>query len=99
MKFLESQFEEYINSVNANNLHPELNQIINLLPNNINLMPNLIYKKSSFKKRVFLENYFSFRFLSKRLILKESLFRKPFLIQFPFKQAHVEKKVRLESLF
>jgi len=43
MKFLETHFEEYFNSVNKINLHPELQQIYNLLPDNINNLCNLIF--------------------------------------------------------
>jgi len=43
MKFLETHFEEYINSVQKNNLHDELNIIFDRLPLNIEKMPNLIF--------------------------------------------------------
>jgi hypothetical protein len=43
MKFLETTFEEYVNSVAENNLHEELENIYKLLPNEIKFMPNLIF--------------------------------------------------------
>lgn len=43
MKFLETHFEDYTNSVNKINLHPELLEIYNCLPENINDMCNLIF--------------------------------------------------------
>ena len=43
MKFLETHFEEYINSVQLNNLHDELNVSFERLPENIEQMPNLIF--------------------------------------------------------
>jgi len=43
MKFLETHFEEYINSVQKNNLHEELNIIFDKLPLEIEKIPNLIF--------------------------------------------------------
>ena len=43
MKFLETHFEEYINSVNENNLHPKLENIYSRLSDNISNFPNLIF--------------------------------------------------------
>jgi len=43
MKFLETHFEEYINSVNKVNLHPKLEKIINKFPNCINKLGNIIF--------------------------------------------------------
>ena len=43
MKFLETHFEEYLNSVEENNLHPKLENIYSQLPENISSMPNLIF--------------------------------------------------------
>ena len=42
MKFYESTFEEYLQSYNKFNIHPELNKIINTMPNNIYNFENLI---------------------------------------------------------
>ncbi len=43
MKFQETHFEEYINSVKNNNLHPKLEKIINKFPENLSNMKNLIF--------------------------------------------------------
>lgn len=43
MKFLETHFEEYINSVNENNLHQKMENIYSRLPDNILDLPNLIF--------------------------------------------------------
>lgn len=43
MKFLETHFEDYTNSVLKCNLHPELEEIYNYLPDNINNLCNLIF--------------------------------------------------------
>jgi len=43
MKFLETHYEEYVNSVNETNLHPKLQKIYSKLPKNINDMSNLIF--------------------------------------------------------
>jgi hypothetical protein len=43
MKFLETHFEEYINSVAKNNLHPKLKNIYERFPKNIENMKNLIF--------------------------------------------------------
>lgn len=43
MKFLETHFEEYINSVEENNLHPKMENIYSRLPDNITNLPNLIF--------------------------------------------------------
>ena len=43
MKFLETHFEEYINSVEENNLHQKIENIYSRLPENIQNFPNLIF--------------------------------------------------------
>jgi hypothetical protein len=43
MKFLETHFEEYINSVEENNLHQKMENIYSRLPENIQNFPNLIF--------------------------------------------------------
>jgi len=43
MKFLETHFEEYINSVEENNLHKKMENIYSRLSDNINNFPNLIF--------------------------------------------------------
>jgi hypothetical protein len=43
MKFLETHFEEYINSVKENNLHQKMENIYSRLPDNISDFPNLIF--------------------------------------------------------
>jgi len=43
MKFLETHFEEYINSVEENNLHQKMETIYSRLPDNIQDLPNLIF--------------------------------------------------------
>ena len=42
MKFYETSYEEYINSIEKYNLHPEIKDIYNSLPKNINNVENLI---------------------------------------------------------
>jgi hypothetical protein len=43
MKYLETHFEEYVNSVAKNNLHPKLKKIYERFPKNIENMKNLIF--------------------------------------------------------
>jgi hypothetical protein len=43
MKFLETHFEEYINSKNNTNLHIKLTNLIDKMPNELNNLPNLIF--------------------------------------------------------
>jgi hypothetical protein len=43
MKFLETHFEEYINSVLKHNLHPKLEKSINKFPSSLDKMGNLIF--------------------------------------------------------
>lgn len=43
MKFQETHFEEYINSVKNNNIHPKLEKILNKFPENLSNMKNLIF--------------------------------------------------------
>jgi DNA polymerase III delta prime subunit len=43
MKFLETHFEEYINSVEENNLHQKMENVYSRLPENIQDCPNLIF--------------------------------------------------------
>jgi len=43
MKFLETHFEEYINSVNKINLHPKLEKVYNKFPDSINKLGNIIF--------------------------------------------------------
>jgi DNA polymerase III delta prime subunit len=43
MKLLETHFEEYVSSVNKENLHPKLTKIYNQFPDNINKLNNLIF--------------------------------------------------------
>jgi hypothetical protein len=43
MKFLETHFEEYLSSVSENNLHPKLENVYSQLPENLSLLPNLIF--------------------------------------------------------
>lgn len=43
MKFLETHFEEYINSINETNLHPKLENIYSKFPSNLCNLPNLIF--------------------------------------------------------
>jgi hypothetical protein len=43
MKFLETHFEEYINSIEENNLHQKMENIYSRLPENISDFPNLIF--------------------------------------------------------
>jgi hypothetical protein len=47
MKFLETHFEEYINSVEENNLHQKMENIYSRLPENIQDFPNLIFYGAS----------------------------------------------------
>ena len=42
MKYYESNFEEYTQSIEKYNIHPELEPIIQSLPENINHFQNLI---------------------------------------------------------
>jgi hypothetical protein len=42
MKFYESHYEDYINSINENNLHPELQPVYDNLPKNISEFGNMI---------------------------------------------------------
>lgn len=42
MKFYETSFEEYLQSVENYNLHPELNKTVQIFPNNANTFGNLI---------------------------------------------------------
>ena len=43
MKFLETHFEDYINSSQINNLHPKLEKIFQKFPSKINLLKNVIF--------------------------------------------------------
>jgi hypothetical protein len=43
MKFLESHFEEYIQSSQKNNLHPKLDKIFNNFPKNMHALKNIIF--------------------------------------------------------
>jgi hypothetical protein len=43
MKFLETHFEEYINSINKINLHPKLEKIYCKFPDSINKLGNIIF--------------------------------------------------------
>ena len=43
MKYYESNFDEYVQSVHKYNLHPELDIILNKLPSKIKDLPNMIY--------------------------------------------------------
>ena len=43
MKFYETHFEEYINEVHKNNLHPKLEKIYNTFPSKIEDLKNLIF--------------------------------------------------------
>jgi hypothetical protein len=43
MKFQETHFEEYINSVNKINIHPKLEKLYSHFPNSINRLGNLIF--------------------------------------------------------
>jgi hypothetical protein len=43
MKFQETHFEEYIQSVKKNNLHPKLEELYNLFPTNLDKIGNLIF--------------------------------------------------------
>jgi hypothetical protein len=43
MKFLETHYEEYVNSVNENNLHPKLQKVFDKFPKEINKLGNLIF--------------------------------------------------------
>ena len=43
MKYLESSFVEYVNSVEKYNLHPELSKDFALFPENMKKMPNIIF--------------------------------------------------------
>jgi len=43
MKFLETHFEEYINSKNKTNLHIKLSNLIEKMPNELSNLPNLIF--------------------------------------------------------
>ena len=47
MKYYETLYEEYIQSNELFNIHPELNDIINKLPNNIINIPNLLIHGAS----------------------------------------------------
>jgi hypothetical protein len=42
MKYYETHYEDYINSIERYNLHPELNKLYNKLPNKLNQLQNLI---------------------------------------------------------
>jgi hypothetical protein len=42
MKYYETHFEEYITSIEKHNLHPELINIYNKLPHQLNELENLI---------------------------------------------------------
>ena len=42
MKYYETHYEEYLLAIDKYNLHPELNQIINSLPNKIQQIENII---------------------------------------------------------
>ena len=43
MKYYESNYEEYINSLNKYNLHPELESLHNRLPDQLDELPNLLF--------------------------------------------------------
>jgi hypothetical protein len=43
MKFLETHYEDYINSIEKENLHPKLTKIYNKFPNNLRDLQNLIF--------------------------------------------------------
>jgi hypothetical protein len=43
MKFLETHYEEYVNSVNETNLHPKLQKIFDKFPKDISKLGNLIF--------------------------------------------------------
>ena len=43
MKYYESNYEEYVNSMNKYNLHPELESLYNCLPEQIDELPNLLF--------------------------------------------------------
>ena len=42
MKYYETLYEDYLNSCKLYNIHPELNEELNKLPNNIQKMPNIL---------------------------------------------------------
>jgi hypothetical protein len=42
MKYYETHYEEYLSSIEKYNLHPELNEILNTLPNKIQQLENII---------------------------------------------------------
>ena len=42
MKYYETLYEDYLNSCKLYNIHPELNDELNKLPNNIQKMPNIL---------------------------------------------------------
>ena len=42
MKFYETHFDDYLTSINTFNLHPELNEVVGLMPNSIKDFKNLI---------------------------------------------------------
>ena len=43
MKYYESNFDEYVQSVHKYNLHPELDITLNKLPSKIKDLPNMIF--------------------------------------------------------
>ena len=43
MKYLESSFVDYVNSVEKYNLHPELSKVFALFPEKMNNLPNIIF--------------------------------------------------------
>ena len=43
MKYYDTHFEEYVNAVNANNIHPELSPLYESMPESINRFENLIF--------------------------------------------------------
>ena len=43
MKYYETSFEEYLNSSNKFNLHPNVNKMIQNFPNNVNDLSNFIF--------------------------------------------------------
>ena len=43
MKYYESNYEEYVSSLNKYNLHPELESLYNRLPDQIDELPNLLF--------------------------------------------------------